>query len=321
MAAIPPVLSEGEDPLGKVWRACTYAAGMMAAYAVAGGAAVFPKGYTGKERNALEASDNQPDNSPEGASLGDLDVALKARYGMSLNKVSGSLSNALERKGTVLVVQGTYGRLPDVLRLSKTFTGGHAVTVIPQGNGKSLWLDPIAPSGSKGKIVDNNTILNFAWGPQFARVGKVADSTGSTATNQYQQDLLEWAKLRGFSASTILDASRMKDFYTWVFAKRNIKDRSPEAYALQGFTTLWHNNTIGGATSPDYDPTPAQDPLGGLGDLAFAPINNLTAALGDFTSGVTAIATYLIAVIIIVLGFYIYTKGGSRRPEVIVAPQ
>lgn len=162
---IPPLLNERTGEVGKFLRDCTYAAGLMAAYVASAGAGIFPQGYTGAEREALERSDTRANET--GATLADLDLAMANRYGNKLSKLTTGLATALGQTGTALVIQGNTGNLPKNLQYQSTPVN-HAVTVIPLGGGYSNLLDPLSKS-TKGVVVPNSTILKFAWGKDYAR--------------------------------------------------------------------------------------------------------------------------------------------------------
>jgi hypothetical protein len=159
----PHVWSERLEPGGGGWKDCTYCAGLMAL--VFGGFTKFPLGaYTVKEREALERSDNQPDET--GASLDDLILAVHTRYGIAWSKSrTAVLAKHHARADLAFVVQGRNGNLPRGHRLRRwdpTFTGAHCVTVIPTGDGTHLrWLDPLAPMGFAGDVTDWATVMKW----------------------------------------------------------------------------------------------------------------------------------------------------------------
>jgi hypothetical protein len=157
------VWSERLEPAGGGWKDCTYCGGLMAL--VFGGFTKFPLGaYTVKEREALERSDSQPDET--GASLDDLILAVHTRYGIAWAKSRTSvLASHHDRDDLAFVVQGQNGNLPTGHRLRRwdpTYTGGHCVTVIPTGDGTHLrWLDPLAPMGFAGDVTDWATVMKW----------------------------------------------------------------------------------------------------------------------------------------------------------------
>jgi hypothetical protein len=299
----PPILSEGENPLGKAWRACVYAAGMMAAYVGAGGAAIFPKGYTGTERNLLEASDTRPDNT--GATLSDLNVALKARYGRTMSPIRGSLASALDTPGTALVVLGTYSRLPERLRLS-SFIGPHAVTVIPQGGGRSLWLDPIAPSGAQAKLVDNSTILAFAWGAGSAMQVKAGEWA---AGGSGQEITVTQATLRELGIPS--DPTHIfTQADIWKIAMRATGQSLDRPFdAGNEFYRGYAKYLLGQPVSKMV-----ADWQSGVTYSAPNAIPDIPGMVGGALDTVTALAAYLIAVLFILFGLFIYSKDRGGEP-------
>jgi hypothetical protein len=145
------------------------------------GFAAFPLGaYTVAERNALDASDDRPDNTGatlDGrlASAGWLDKQVATRYGVHMHMLpddsSATLRAALLTPGSAFLVQGSMGNLPaghPLRRWEPQFGGGHAVCVItgPQPR----WLDPLAPLKFIGDLVNVDDVLRFAWdGNEYSR--------------------------------------------------------------------------------------------------------------------------------------------------------
>lgn len=178
MAITPPLMSERDEPYAPSWRDCTYAAAMMAAYKA--GFRAFPLGYTAAEREALERSDDRPDET--GASVLDIDLAMRRRYGFTLKPVAVPLATVLAGPATTgLLVSGRNDLLPSHLRRwSPKFMGGHAVYVQPVGDkARVRWMDPLATWGFPGEIVAVSTVLAWArpYGPgmaRFAREGMAA---------------------------------------------------------------------------------------------------------------------------------------------------
>lgn len=160
----PVVWSERPELHAPTLKDCMYSAHLMAL--VYGGHTAFPFGiYTAKEREALERSDERPDET--GATQADATLAVKRRYGRVMRTVSMSLATALTKVGTALTLSGENGRLSVNNRLrrwDRSFTGSHAVCVIPVGGGQSLWLDPEATNRFAGDTVQNTTILQWAYG-------------------------------------------------------------------------------------------------------------------------------------------------------------
>jgi hypothetical protein len=158
--------SEQVEPNSTGWKDCTYAAGLTGM--VYAGFTAFKLGtYTVAEREALERSDDQPDET--GASLPDLKTAIKRRYGKD-RVVNGSSVLPTLLDGRVgLVVQGTPANFPAGHRLRRwqpKFTGGHAIFVYHGSDLKYHWYDPLAPMRHEGDIVTKSEVLTFAkgWG-------------------------------------------------------------------------------------------------------------------------------------------------------------
>ena len=159
----PVVWSERPEPNASGLKDCTYSAGLTAL--VYGDKVVYPKGiYTVAEREALERSDNQPDET--GASLSDLIVAIRRRYGITLTQNSpASLSAWLDKDDIALVVQGKMGNLGSTLRRwDPSFTGGHSVCVVNLPGDRYIWLDPLAPNKFAGDVVKKSQIMRFSTG-------------------------------------------------------------------------------------------------------------------------------------------------------------
>lgn len=133
---------------------------------VFGGFTAFPLGiYTVAEREALERSDSQPDEV--GASEFDITEAVRNRYKLALRVPTASLGTSLNTAGIAMTVGGSNGRFPAghfLRRWDPGFAGLHEVCVIPLGGGRSLWLDPLAPWRYAGDIVNNTTVLSWAFG-------------------------------------------------------------------------------------------------------------------------------------------------------------
>jgi hypothetical protein len=80
---MPVVWSERPEPNACSLKDCTYSSGLMGL--IWGNFTAFPLGiYTVAEREALERSDDQPNET--GASLDDLILAVQRRYGLALVK-------------------------------------------------------------------------------------------------------------------------------------------------------------------------------------------------------------------------------------------
>ncbi len=145
------------------WKDCTYSSGLQAL--VYGGFTAFPAGtYTMAEREALERSDDQPDET--GASLDDLVTAVKRRYGLTLVKrTAGTLALTVTRDEEAIVLQGLMGNLPKGHRLRRwdpDFEGGHAITVISMPGDRFVWLDPLATAKYPGDVVGRDEVITFA---------------------------------------------------------------------------------------------------------------------------------------------------------------
>lgn len=159
----PLVWSERPEPDGDALRDCTYSAGLQAL--VFGGKRTYKLGiYTAAEREALERSDNQPDET--GASLDDLIVAVKTRYGIQWAKSAVELLDQHHaRTDLAFVIQGRNGNLAAGHRLRRwdpDFTGAHAVTIIPSADGQRVtWLDPLAPNRYAGDTVEWVTVMRW----------------------------------------------------------------------------------------------------------------------------------------------------------------
>ena len=153
--------TEPNTPHGEL-RDCTYSAGLMGL--VFWGFDKFPLGaFTIAEREALERSDDQPDET--GAGLGDLVTAIKRRYSiiLAISRIS-LLARLHDRTDLGFVVQGVNGNLPkghDLRRWDPAFTGGHAWFVHPEGNGEVRVYDPEAPMGYGGDVVPWATVTKW----------------------------------------------------------------------------------------------------------------------------------------------------------------
>lgn len=161
----PVVWSERPEPNASGLKDCTYSSGLMAL--VFGDFTSFPLGiYTTAEREALERSDDQPNET--GASLDDLILAVKRRYRLTLTKnAPAALSGLLDKNDIAMVVQGKMGNLPaghTLRRWDPGFTGGHAIAIVNLPGDRYIWLDPLAPNKYAGDIVAKATIVRFATG-------------------------------------------------------------------------------------------------------------------------------------------------------------
>jgi hypothetical protein len=160
---MPVVWSERPEPNSAGLKDCTYSAGLQAL--VHGGKVAYALGiYTVAEREALERSDDQPNET--GASLDDLIVAVKRRYGIEWTKSRVELlAQHHARVDLAFVIQGVNGNLPaghPQRRFDPTYTGGHCVTIIPTGDGTHVkWLDPLAPNKFAGDTVLWTTVMKW----------------------------------------------------------------------------------------------------------------------------------------------------------------
>lgn len=157
------------------WDQCTECAYLMTL--LYGGFRRFPLGaYTPEERNALD--DATPPDPPSGGSTFTLlDAGAAKRYGVTLDRVTDGarsiLARTLRRPNMGLAIAGSLGHLPAGHRLRRwqpSFTGGHAIAVQTLGEGKVLWLDPLAPDGFEGDTTTVDNVLTFAWYPSDARI-------------------------------------------------------------------------------------------------------------------------------------------------------
>ncbi len=153
--------SERFEPAGGPLRDCAYAAALTAL--VHGGKLDYPLGiYTVGEREALERSDNQPDET--GANLNDVILAVKRRYGIDWETSGVALLDRFKGRSDVgFVITGANGNLVgghSLRRWQPTFTGGHAVFIVPEGD-KARWFDPLAPMRYAGDTADWATIRRW----------------------------------------------------------------------------------------------------------------------------------------------------------------
>jgi hypothetical protein len=152
---------------------CTYSANLMVL--VHAGFRDFPEGaFTAEERNALEMADDHPDHI--GADHTITDVAIRRRYGVTMRQppagrwTRDELRAELNAVGNAYAIAGDYVRLPTHLRRhDPTFTAAHDVCVVPLGNGRVRWLDPLAPMGFEGDVIGVDTVLAYARLPNDAR--------------------------------------------------------------------------------------------------------------------------------------------------------
>ena len=122
--------------------------------------------------------DDHPDHI--GADHGITDVAIKRRYGVTMRKPPGpterwtaeQLRAELSAAARPTPSPGCTApcRVPlDLRRWDPTFSRAHDVCVIPLGNGRVRWLDPLAPMGFAGDVIGVDTVLRYAYLPNDAR--------------------------------------------------------------------------------------------------------------------------------------------------------
>lgn len=157
--------SERDEPNAAGYKDCTYSSGLTGM--VFSGFTNFAKGiYTVEEREALERSDDQPNET--GASTSDLCVAIKRRYGkIKAVNSAAALSGILDTRHKGVAVQGKLSNFPvghKLRRWQPGFTGGHMVFVFRQADGTYRWFDPLAPMKFAGDVVTKANVLTFAKG-------------------------------------------------------------------------------------------------------------------------------------------------------------
>ena len=159
----PVVWSERPEPNATGLKDCTYSAGLMGL--VHGGKVDYALGiYSVAEREALERSDDQPNET--GASLDDLVLAIKRRYGIALTKIGVEfMADRHGRTDLAFIIQGVNGNLPaghSQRRWDPTFVGPHCLTIVPTGDGTTVtWLDPEAPNKFAGDKVAWTTVMKW----------------------------------------------------------------------------------------------------------------------------------------------------------------
>ena len=126
-----------------------------------GGKVSYTRGiYTPEEREALERSDAQPDET--GASSADIDVAIKTRYGLAAH-IPATLSEAWQ-VGHAISVGGRLANFPaghSLRRWDPEYTGGHRVCVVVLSATTARWLDPLAPWKYVGDTVSLMAVQTF----------------------------------------------------------------------------------------------------------------------------------------------------------------
>jgi len=145
-----------------------------------GGFSRFPhEAYSDAERDALTGAELNRDTwrAAGNPMFPLIDEAARTRYGVRLRRIpDGSLAGLrkkLETPGIALSMAGTYAHLrPEhdqrLRRWQPSFGGGHMVCVIPQEDGRLLWLDPLALRDFGGDLTDVETALAFAYIPSDA---------------------------------------------------------------------------------------------------------------------------------------------------------
>lgn len=132
------------------WTDCTWCSILMVCDG--GGNTKWPLGHhTEAERKAFRAGD------PRLNFAGGVEHA-KSRYGITVASPTpysqAQLKTALSTNGRIFAVAGKLANFPAGHRLRRwapTFSGFHAVTVVPLGGGAVTWLDPLAPMGYAGE--------------------------------------------------------------------------------------------------------------------------------------------------------------------------
>jgi hypothetical protein len=148
---------------------------------VGSGFTAFPlKAYTEPERKAFRGSD------PRLNFAGGIEKA-KARYGVTITSPPAFMTptafkTLLNRPGLVVAVAGKLANFPTghpLRRWQPAFLDFHAVAVVTLGNGKVVWLDPLAPNLYAGDAATVADVADtFARGnyPNDARYMKIGGS-------------------------------------------------------------------------------------------------------------------------------------------------
>ena len=159
-----------------VWDQCTECAYLMV---LEWAGQSFPLGaYTAAERDAFDAA-HEPDFAGGGATFPICDKGSDKRYGLTLRRIADGTRTGLTRElstvGNALAIAGRLSHFPPghfLRRWQPSFSGGHAIAVVNDGQPKLLWLDPLAPDGHPGDRVSISDVLTFAWYPNDARVAR-----------------------------------------------------------------------------------------------------------------------------------------------------
>lgn len=155
---VPPLVSEriGSPP----YTGCSWAATVMLMAKASAGA--LPT--TAAEVLELRAAGGAPD----GASTSSQNIeGTRNRYGFTPTKLAtqaDTLAKLADGWGAKLNL--TYAELPPELRRhDPDFTGNHSVYVqdYRPADGTMLWLDPLAPAGSKGERVKVADVTKAVW--------------------------------------------------------------------------------------------------------------------------------------------------------------
>lgn len=150
--------NELHDPTGSE-HDCAYSGILMVL--VHGGKLDYPLGiYTAAEREALERSDNEPDET--GANPADIDLAILTRYGLGAHAPTTDIRTLLTTPGLAVSVGGQLSNFPagDALRRwAPNYTGGHRITYLTSSR---TWLDPLAPWKFAGDTVSVDKVVAFA---------------------------------------------------------------------------------------------------------------------------------------------------------------
>lgn len=196
------------------WDQCTECAYLMTL--LYGGFRSFPLGaYTDAERDALDDA-TPPDPPSGGSTFALIDAGASKRYGLTLDRITdGSraiLRRTLMRPNMGLAIAGSLGGLPQGHRLRRwqpRFTGGHAIAIQTRGDGKVLWLDPLAPPTHQGDETTVDNVLAFAWLPSDARVIPKLGLAGMRFRNALIEAQGDVTKLRALIAALASDADEI----------------------------------------------------------------------------------------------------------------
>jgi hypothetical protein len=164
-------------PVGS-WDQCSECGYLMAM--VYGGFDRFAHGaYSDTERDALTAAERDRAiwRAAGNPMFPLIDEAARTRYGVRLRRIPDGTRTGLKAKlqtpGIALSMAGNYAHLgPEhdqrLRRWQPGFAGGHMICVVPQEDGRLLWLDPLAERDFGGDLTDVETALAFAYIPSDA---------------------------------------------------------------------------------------------------------------------------------------------------------